>query len=62
MRILLEIIEGIRRECGTDFPIGVRLSVEEFLDQTGVTEDYIHIQDGIRIAAALEQAGIDFLT
>lgn len=61
MRILLEIIEGIRRECGTDFPIGVRLSVEEFLDQTGVTEDYIHIQDGIRIAAALEQAGIDFL-
>lgn len=61
LRIVLEIIEGIRRECGDGFPIGVRLSVEEFLDQTGVTEDYIHIQDGIRIAAALEQAGIDFL-
>lgn len=35
--------------------------MEEFLNQTGVTEDYIHIQDGIKIAMALEQAGIDFL-
>ncbi len=61
LRMLLEIIEGIRRECGADFPIGVRLSVEEFLDQTGVTEDYIHIQDGIKIAMALEKAGADFI-
>lgn len=61
LRIVLEIIEEIRKECGPDFPIGVRLSVEEFLDKTGVKEDYIHIQDGIKIAMALEKAGIDFL-
>lgn len=61
LRIVTEIIEGIRRECGKDFPIGVRLTVEEFLDKTGVTEDYIHIQDGIKIAMALEEAGIDFI-
>lgn len=61
LRIVTEIIQGIREACGPDFPIGVRLSVEEFLDQTGVTEDYIHIQDGVKIAVALEQAGIDFL-
>lgn len=35
--------------------------MEEFLDQTGVTEEYIHVQDGMKIAVALEQAGIDFL-
>lgn len=61
LRIVIEIIEGIHRECGADFPIGVRLSVEEFLENTGVTEDYIHIQDGIKIAMALEKAGIDFI-
>lgn len=61
LRMIIEIINGIRKECGPDFPIGVRLSVEEFLDKTGVTEEYIHIQDGIKIAMALEQAGIDFI-
>ncbi|GLC29779.1 acetoacetate decarboxylase family protein [Clostridium omnivorum] len=61
LRIVTEIIEGIRRKCGPDFPIGVRLSVEEFLDKTGVTEDYIHIQDGVKIAMYLEKLGIDFI-
>lgn len=61
LRFVLEIISEIRKECGSDFPIGVRLSVEEFLDKTGVKEDYIHIQDGIKIAIALEKAGIDFI-
>jgi 2,4-dienoyl-CoA reductase-like NADH-dependent reductase (Old Yellow Enzyme family)/thioredoxin reductase len=61
LRMILEIIVGIREACGSDFPIGVRLSVEEFLDKTGVTEEYIHIQDGVKIAMALEQKGIDFL-
>ncbi len=61
LRMIKEIIEGIRQECGPDFPIGVRLSVEEFLDKTGVTEDYIHIQDGVKIAIALEKIGIDFI-
>lgn len=61
LRMIVEIIHGIRKECGPDFPVGVRLSVEEFLDKTGVTEAYIHIQDGVKIAMALEQAGIDFI-
>lgn len=61
LRIMIEIIEGIRNKCGSDFPVGVRLSVEEFLDKTGVTEEYIHIQDGVKIAMALEKTGIDFI-
>lgn len=56
LRMITEIINGIRVQCGPDFPIGVRLSVEEFLDKTGVTEDYIHIQDGVKIAMALEKS------
>ncbi|GMQ64208.1 oxidoreductase [Vallitalea maricola] len=61
LRMITEIIEGIRKECGRDFSIGVRLSVEEFLDKTGVTEEYIHIEDGVKIAMALEKASIDFI-
>lgn len=61
LRMITEIIQGLRAQCGPDFPIGVRLSVEEFLDKTGVTEDYIHIRDGVKIAMALEKCGIDFI-
>ena len=61
MRIVLEIIEDIRSKCGKDYPLGCRVSVDEFLDTVGVTEDYIHIQDGIRIVKVLEAAGIDFV-
>jgi 2,4-dienoyl-CoA reductase-like NADH-dependent reductase (Old Yellow Enzyme family)/thioredoxin reductase len=61
LRIVAEIIAGIRAACGPDFTVGVRLGVEEFLDQTGVTEDYIRIEDGVKIAVALENLGIDFI-
>lgn len=61
LRMLIEIIDGIKKACGTNFPVGVRLSVEEFLDKTGVTDDYIHISDGILIAKTLEKKGIDFI-
>ncbi len=60
MRFISEIIQGIRKECG-DFPISVRLSVDEFLDKTGVNEDYIHIEDGVKIAMVLERLGIDVI-
>lgn len=61
LRFIAEIITGIREKCGPDFPICVRLSVEEFLDKTGVTEPYIHIQDGVKISMALEKLGIDVM-
>lgn len=53
-RLLLEIIEGIRRDCGPDFMLGVRLSPERFgiklaearrLAQQLMTEDRIDFLD-----------------
>ncbi|MFQ8958097.1 MAG: hypothetical protein ACLR6O_04340 [Eubacterium sp.] len=38
MRFLLEIIDGIRLACGSDFPILVRLSVDEMYDKIGKRE------------------------
>lgn len=61
LRIVTEIIAGIRERCSEGFALGCRVSVEEFLDKTGVTEDYIHIADGVKICMAFEKAGVDFI-
>lgn len=57
-RFVVDIIRGIHAACGEDYPVTIRLSVDEFLDTTGVTEDYIHVEDGIEIAKAMERAGV----
>ena len=56
LRFLLEILTGIRVACGKGFPLGVRLSAEEFLGDRGND-----LAATCRIAAALEKAGADFL-
>lgn len=58
LRFLKEIIMGIRKECG-DFPLMVRLTVDEFLPTIGVKEKGIELEDGVRIVQELEQLGID---
>jgi 2,4-dienoyl-CoA reductase-like NADH-dependent reductase (Old Yellow Enzyme family)/thioredoxin reductase len=60
MRFLMEIIAAIREACGNDFPISVRLSSSEFLDQVGIMRG-ITLPESIEIAKACEKAGADFL-
>lgn len=59
MRFLLEIIEGIRKECGEDFPIIVRLTVDECYGYTGHPGRGYRLNDGVRMAKRLEEAGVD---
>jgi 2,4-dienoyl-CoA reductase-like NADH-dependent reductase (Old Yellow Enzyme family)/NADPH-dependent 2,4-dienoyl-CoA reductase/sulfur reductase-like enzyme len=56
LRFLLEILAGIRRACGRGFPLGVRLSAEEFLGDKGND-----LAATCRIAEELEKTGVDFL-
>jgi len=56
LRFLLEIISGIRAACSKSFPLGVRLSAEEFLEDKGND-----LAATCSIAEALEKAGVDFL-
>jgi 2,4-dienoyl-CoA reductase-like NADH-dependent reductase (Old Yellow Enzyme family) len=51
MKLPLDILKGIRRECGEDFIIGVRFGVNE--------PSY---DDGIFIAQTYENNGIDYLS
>ena len=52
MRIILEIIESIRKETGEDYPITCRLNVEEQMEG-GHT-----IEDSREVVRALERAGV----
>jgi len=55
IRILAEIITGIKYMCGQEFPISVRLSADEFV------EGGLKLPEAIKIARTLESYGIDAL-
>ena len=59
MRFMLEIIKGIRIACGKDFPIIVRLTVDECYEEIGETGKGYTLEEGVRIAKRLEKAGVD---
>ena len=56
LRFLMETLAGIRSACGKGFPLGVRISAEEFLGDRGND-----LAASCRIAVELEKAGVDFL-
>lgn len=53
IRILAEIIGGIKHMCGKDFPISVRISADEYV------EGGLKLPDSIKIAKTLESFGVD---
>ncbi len=59
MRFLLEIIAGIRERCGKDFPVIVRLTVDECYDRIGQPGKGYSLEEGVEMAKRLEQAGVD---
>lgn len=61
MRILKEIIEGIKTKCGKSFPISVRISADEFYSEIGRKGIGYNINEGVKIAKELESYGIDVL-
>lgn len=55
MRFLEEIVTGIKAQCGEDFPVTVRLSIDEF-DEGG-----LKIELSKKISRYLEKVGVDGL-
>ena len=55
MRFVLEIVDRIKMKCGSDFPIGIRYSGEEYIER-GRT-----LEESIKAAKLFEQAGVSFL-
>ena len=55
LRLTLEVIEEVRKKCGEDFIIDVRISGDEYSDGG------LNINDATYIAKQLERAGVDML-
>ena len=60
LRFLREIIEGIRKECG-DYPIIVRLTIDEFYDKIGKAGKGYDMETGVKYAKAIAEMGVDAL-
>jgi 2,4-dienoyl-CoA reductase-like NADH-dependent reductase (Old Yellow Enzyme family)/thioredoxin reductase len=58
MRFLEEIISGIQAACGKDYPLLVRLSVDEFLEYSGVENQGLKLEESVKIAKRLEELGV----
>ena len=58
LRFVREIIEGIRKECG-DYPIIVRLTIDEFYEKIGKPGKGYTMEEGIKYAKAIADMGID---
>lgn len=59
MRFITEIINGIKEKCGKDYPLIVRLTADEMYDRIGKAGKGYDIEEGKRIAIALEKLGVD---
>ncbi len=58
-RIVAEILQATRAQVGPDFPIILRMTVDEFLWHLGVKEPYLELPDSIAILNYLIPFGID---
>lgn len=54
-RLLLEIVDEVRRQVPPDFPLSVRLSVTDY------EKDGIPIEETVELCALLEQHGVDVI-
>ena len=59
MRFILNIIHGIKMECGKKFPLVVRLTVDECYAMVGQAGKGYTLEEGVRIAKILEENGVD---
>lgn len=68
LRAAREILEGIKQECGSDFPVSMRLGLKSFVkgferaSLTGEEEAGRTLEEGIEIAKLLESYGYDCLS
>lgn len=59
LRFIAEIIAGIREKCGSDYPLLVRLTIDEFYEKIGKPGKGYTVETGVKIAKRLEELGVD---
>lgn len=59
LRFLAEIVTGIKERCGKDYPLIVRLTVDEMYARIGREGTGYTLETGKKIAKRLEELGVD---
>ncbi len=59
LRFVTEIITGIKERCGKDYPLMVRLTVDEMYEKVGRAGTGYTLETGLKIAKRLEELGVD---
>lgn len=59
VRFVSEIVAGIKARCGNEYPVMVRLSVDEMYDRIGKEGKGYGLDEGKKIAKHLESIGVD---
>lgn len=59
LRFLAEIVTGIKERCGKDYPLMVRLTVDEMYARIGQEGKGYDLETGRQIARRLEELGVD---
>ncbi len=59
MRFLEEIVVGIKERCGKDYPLTVRLTVDEMMERIGKPGEGYGLDTGKKVAKRLEELGVD---
>ena len=68
MRVPKEIVEGIKKECGSDFPVTIRVSLKGYIKDfnvgsyTGEGEAGRTLEEAVQICRTLESYGYDGLS
>jgi len=61
MRFLLETIAAVRFSVGPAYPLMVRLGISDIPPNMALHSDGLTLEEGIRVAQAIEKAGCDIL-
>ncbi|MBQ8178727.1 MAG: FAD-dependent oxidoreductase [Clostridia bacterium] len=58
-RFIVNVLRGIKKKCGADFPVVVRLSADECYSYIGEPDKGYNLEEGVKIAKLLEANGAD---
>lgn len=61
LRMLAEIITGVKEACGRDYPVSVRLSADEFLKMVGNPKKGLELDITVPVSVELEKLGVDII-
>lgn len=61
MRIVKNILLGIKERCGADYPVSVRISAEEFLEAVGNPAPCLTLEETVPMCVEFEKLGADVI-